>query len=160
MQMNLFQTAMLGCFSRKHCKDTEGCPRLALCHATGCISAVVYCRWGYVVANHLAFLQYNYVVHDHDDYKLLRRLCNGAGFDKMPTIIISNFSVPQHVIPAAKRLPDAVSSLAGVLRCSNKKCGHIVMNCLIDGVCINHSVASHVVNGRQHPLLRPVWSCS
>ena len=49
-------------------------------------------------------------------------------------IVISNFDIPLHTIPARMRLPPGVPCLLDVLGCTDNSLAHVVMNQVIDGV--------------------------
>ena len=74
-----------------------------------------------------------YVLHDHHDLAAFKRGCQQLKIP-VPPVTISNFDVPQHTIPAGKRPPADIVSLLDVLRCTDKKMAHVVMNHVVDGV--------------------------
>lgn len=98
------------------------------------------CRWKDVVESHLARVLTSYILHDHHDLGVFKRLCQGLGIP-LPPVTISRFDMPQHVIPGTQR-PSA-KCLMDVLNCTDKKMGHVVLNFIIDGVRPHACAAAH-----------------
>lgn len=91
---------------------------------------------------------FTYVVHDHHDFQLFRRLCRDTKVftqpGQTPSVVISKFNIPQHVIPAGHCLTDGMVSLVDVLKCNDEKLAHVVMNQIIDTVH-PRSLCAHAV---------------
>ena len=54
---------------------------------------------------------------------------------QMPSVNISSFDVPQHVIPERHCTPAHMTSLMDVLESSDKNMAHVIMNQIVDMVC-------------------------
>lgn len=92
-------------------------------------------RWGVVVENLIGITLETYVVHDHHDYHTLKGLWQHLKLrGRQPLIVISNFDVPLHTIPARMRAPPGVPCLLDVLGCTDSSLAHVVMNQVIDRV--------------------------
>lgn len=102
-------------------------------------------RWGMVVENLVGITLETYVVHDHHDYHTLKGLWQHLKLrGRQPLIVISNFDVPLHTIPARMRVPPGVPCLLDVLGCTDSSLAHVVMNQVIDRVgCLTPHVLRH-----------------
>ena len=89
------------------------------------------CRWKDVVESHMSPQLNTYLLHDHHDLLALKRMCQKLGIP-LPPVTISRFDMPQHVVPSTRR-PSA-PCLMDVLKCTEEKMGHVVLNFVIDGV--------------------------
>ena len=76
----------------------------------------------------------SFVVHDYHDFSVLKRLFQEQRVQRMPTITVTSFDVPRHAISDRHRTPAHVTNLMDVLGCSEKNCGHIIMNHIVDSV--------------------------
>lgn len=81
--------------------------------------------------------QFNsWVVHDYHDFQVLKQLCKAKGI-YMPEVIISSFDIPLHHIPEHFLIPGSVSgSLLDIVSCTEPSFNAVVMNLMIDQVCL------------------------
>ena len=92
-----------------------------------------------MVESHMSTMLNSYLLHDHHDLVAFKRLCQTLRI-QVPPVTVSRFNIPQHVIPSARR-PSA-QCLMDVLKCTEEKMGHVVLNFVVDGVRLRSYASS------------------
>ncbi|KAL3161007.1 hypothetical protein ABBQ38_009393 [Trebouxia sp. C0009 RCD-2024] len=113
-------------------------------------------RWKDVVESHMSAQLNTYLLHDHHDLLALKRMCQKLRIP-LPPVTISRFDMPQHVIPSTRR-PSA-PCLMDVLKCTEEKMGHVVLNFVVDGAHPEKVALCQSVNEARHVATQPqVWN--